>query len=85
MVAQFVDLCILCGCDYCPSIRGIGPTTALKLIKRHKDLEGVLKVGMTAQGSMAGRRQGARARGAGGAGFGEGHQWEGRGYGLVHR
>lgn len=26
---QFVDLCILLGCDYCDSIRGIGPKTAL--------------------------------------------------------
>ena len=26
---QFVDLCILLGCDYCDTIRGIGPKTAL--------------------------------------------------------
>ena len=32
--AQFVDLCILCGCDYTASIKGIGPKTALKLIKQ---------------------------------------------------
>jgi flap endonuclease-1 len=25
---QFVDLCILCGCDYCDSVRGIGPKKA---------------------------------------------------------
>jgi flap endonuclease-1 len=24
---QFVDLCILCGCDYCSTIKGIGPKT----------------------------------------------------------
>ena len=24
-MAQFVDLCILCGCDYTDSIKGIGP------------------------------------------------------------
>ena len=22
---QFIDVCILCGCDYCDSIKGIGP------------------------------------------------------------
>lgn len=33
---EFVDLCILCGCDYCSSIKGIGPKTALKLIKQVK-------------------------------------------------
>lgn len=33
---EFVDLCILCGCDYCPTIRNVGPTTALKTIKEHK-------------------------------------------------
>jgi flap endonuclease-1 len=40
---QFVDLCILCGCDYCGTIKGIGPKTALKLIRLHKDLEGVIR------------------------------------------
>ena len=28
---QFVDLCILCGCDYSDTIKGIGPKTALKV------------------------------------------------------
>lgn len=39
---QFVDLCILCGCDYCCSIKGVGPKTALKLIRQHKTIEAVL-------------------------------------------
>jgi len=39
---QFVDLCILCGCDYAGSIRGVGPSNALKLIKEHKTLEKVV-------------------------------------------
>ncbi len=40
---QFVDLCILCGCDYCSTIKGIGPKTALKLIRAHKSIENVIK------------------------------------------
>lgn len=40
---QFVDLCILCGCDYSGSIRGIGPQTALKLIQTHKSIAEALK------------------------------------------
>lgn len=40
---QFVDLCILLGCDYCDSIRGVGPKTALKLVKEHKNIETILK------------------------------------------
>ncbi|XP_024389205.1 flap endonuclease 1-A isoform X2 [Physcomitrium patens] len=40
---QFVDLCILCGCDYCDTIRGIGPQTALKMIRQHGSLEIVLE------------------------------------------
>ena len=39
---QFIDLCILCGCDYCDSIKGIGPTTALKLVREHGSLEKVV-------------------------------------------
>ena len=42
-MAQFVDLCILCGCDYTDSIKGIGPVKALKMIQDHKNIEGVLK------------------------------------------
>ena len=30
---QFVDLCILLGCDYCDKIRGVGPKSAYKLIQ----------------------------------------------------
>jgi flap endonuclease-1 len=30
---EFIDFCILCGCDYLPTVQGIGPGTALKLIK----------------------------------------------------
>ena len=40
---QFVDVCILCGCDYCSTIKGIGPKTALKLIKEFKSIENVIK------------------------------------------
>jgi flap endonuclease-1 len=39
---QFIDLCILLGCDYLDPIKGIGPSTALKLIREHTDLEGVV-------------------------------------------
>jgi len=40
---QFIDLCILLGCDYVDPIKGIGPSTALKLIKEHKTLDGVVE------------------------------------------
>jgi flap endonuclease-1 len=40
---EFVDLCILLGCDYCDSIKGIGPVSALKLIREHKNIETILK------------------------------------------
>lgn len=39
---QFIDLCILLGCDYCDSIRGIGPKRAMELIRQHKNIEGVI-------------------------------------------
>ncbi len=40
---QFIDLCILCGCDYVRSIEGLGPNTAFKLIKEFENIEAVLK------------------------------------------
>lgn len=40
--SQFVDLCILMGCDYMGTIRGVGPKTALNLIRKHGNIEGVL-------------------------------------------
>lgn len=40
---QFIDLCILLGCDYCDTIPKVGPTTALKLIREHKSIEKVIK------------------------------------------
>lgn len=39
---EFIDLCILLGCDYCESIRGIGPKRAIELIKQHRSIEKIL-------------------------------------------
>ncbi|PVH22372.1 flap endonuclease 1 [Candidozyma haemuli] len=41
--STFVDLCILLGCDYCETIKGVGPVTAFKLIKEHGSLENIVK------------------------------------------
>lgn len=40
---EFIDLCILLGCDYCDSIKGVGPSTGLKLIKEHRSLEKIVE------------------------------------------
>lgn len=40
---QFIDLCILCGCDYTSKINGVGPITAYKLIKKHKNIENIIE------------------------------------------
>jgi flap endonuclease-1 len=40
---QFIDLGILLGCDYCETIRGIGPHRALQLIREHKSIEKILE------------------------------------------
>ncbi|KAG0748912.1 hypothetical protein G6F57_002752 [Rhizopus arrhizus] len=37
--SKFIDLCILLGCDYTKSIKGIGPKTAYKLIKKHGTID----------------------------------------------
>jgi 5'-3' exonuclease len=41
---QFIDLCIMCGCDYASNIRGIGAVRALALIKQHGSIEAVIQV-----------------------------------------
>ncbi|TLD17591.1 uncharacterized protein PgNI_00615 [Pyricularia grisea] len=40
---QFVDLCILLGCDYLDPIPKVGPSTALKLIREHGSLEVIVE------------------------------------------
>lgn len=40
---EFVDLCVLCGCDYTQTIGGMGPVTAFKFLKECQDIEGVIK------------------------------------------
>ena len=40
---EFIDLCILCGCDYTIKIKNIGYVTALKLIKKYKNIETILE------------------------------------------
>ncbi|XP_044309294.1 probable flap endonuclease 1 homolog isoform X3 [Varanus komodoensis] len=41
---QFVDLCILLGCDYCGKIHGVGPKKALKLMQQHGSIERILQL-----------------------------------------
>jgi len=36
---SFIDLCILCGCDYTSTIPKVGPVNALKLIKKHGSID----------------------------------------------
>jgi flap endonuclease-1 len=35
---QFIDICILCGCDYTTKIKGIGPINAYKYIKKYNNI-----------------------------------------------
>ncbi|KAF7669794.1 hypothetical protein LDENG_00124270 [Lucifuga dentata] len=39
---EFVDLCILLGCDYCDKISGLGPKKALKLIQQYRTIDSVV-------------------------------------------
>jgi flap endonuclease-1 len=40
---QFVKFCILCGCDYCTNVPKVGNTTALKMIKKHNNIENIIE------------------------------------------
>ena len=41
---MFLDFCVLSGCDYLPSIRGLGPKTLHELLGRFKEAKDVIKV-----------------------------------------
>ncbi|KAJ1970173.1 hypothetical protein IWQ62_000142 [Dispira parvispora] len=41
---QFVDFCILCGTDFCSTLKQVGPIKAIELIRRHHSIEQILKV-----------------------------------------
>lgn len=40
---MILDACILSGCDYLDSLDGIGVKTAVKLLKKHRSVETVLR------------------------------------------
>ena len=40
---QFIDLCILLGCDYCETIKGIGPVHAYEMIQEYENIETILE------------------------------------------
>ena len=44
-LAQFTDLCILCGCDYCDTLPGIGPKRAYQYLKKYETIEGMIESG----------------------------------------
>ena len=58
----FVDFCILCGCDYCATIRGVGPATAFKLLKTHGSIEAAVAALAAPVASVASDAVGRRAR-----------------------
>jgi len=39
---QWIDFCILCGCDYCARIPGLGPKNAYKHIINYKSIDNML-------------------------------------------
>ncbi|KAJ2559866.1 Elongation of fatty acids protein 2 [Coemansia sp. RSA 1933] len=47
---QLIDLGIILGCDYCDSIRGVGPKSGFDLIAEHKNIEAATKVEKVAKG-----------------------------------
>lgn len=41
---EFIDMCILLGCDYCPTIEGVGMKRAHDLIKEYGSIEQIIKL-----------------------------------------
>lgn len=40
---QFVDFCIMCGCDYNNRVKGVGPIRIHKLLKKHKSIPAIVE------------------------------------------
>jgi flap endonuclease-1 len=40
---EFIDFCILSGCDYCDAIENVGPVKAFNYIKEYKTIERVVE------------------------------------------
>jgi len=40
---EFIDLCILCGCDYCPTIPKLNYNEAYVLMKKHRSIEKIIE------------------------------------------
>ncbi|KAJ2355611.1 Elongation of fatty acids protein 2 [Coemansia sp. RSA 2618] len=47
---QLIDLGIVLGCDYCDSIRGVGPKSGYDLIREHKTIDEMIKLEKVAKG-----------------------------------
>lgn len=42
---EFTDMCILCGCDYCPTIAGVGSVRSFNYIQKYKTIESLIESG----------------------------------------
>ena len=42
-INQWIDFCILCGCDYCDRIPNLGPKNALKYLKQYGNVSCILE------------------------------------------
>ena len=40
---EFIDMCILCGCDYCPTIPKVGSVRSFNYIQNHKTIENLIE------------------------------------------
>ncbi|EPR80140.1 FEN1-like protein [Spraguea lophii 42_110] len=40
---EFIDMCIILGCDYTQSLKGVGPQKAVTFIRKYKKIEEILK------------------------------------------
>lgn len=46
-LSEFIDLCILCGCDYCPTIPKLNYDDAYTLIKKYRTIEKIIETNET--------------------------------------
>ena len=41
---EFIDLCVMLGCDYAGTVKGVGQVKAIELMRKYKTIEAIVRL-----------------------------------------